>query len=179
MKKFLIIIVVNFLVFTLLSCDSEKNLEEVSNSQNSGSQMPKGYVGSLYKAEPASESMKKPEFTQKESTSNLDEPILEQRNLEDYSGKPRFIEFWSPTCMTCLASKPVVYGLKEDFGEEIDFYSLSTSDYESRDAFMNYGIQAVPTFIIEDSTGKILFRSSGRANNKVFQSRFEEILNTN
>jgi thiol-disulfide isomerase/thioredoxin len=178
MKKLLLIILVNLFFFSVISCNSENNLEEVSSSEKSASKMPKGYVGSLYKAEPASESLKKPEIIKNESD-NIKEPIVEEKKLDDYSGKPRFIEFWSPTCMTCLASKPVVHGLKEDFGEKIDFFSLSTSDNQNRDAFLDYGIRAVPTFIIEDSNGEIIFKSSGRAKNEIFQSRFEEILNTN
>ena len=178
MKKILLLVVVNLFFFSVISCDSGNNLKVESSSEKSVSKMPKGYVGSLYKTEPASESLKKPEIIKNESP-NINELIVEENKLDDYSGKPRFIEFWSPSCMTCLASKPVVYGLKEDFGEKFDFFSLSTSDNQNRDAFLDYGIRAVPTFIIEDSKGEILFRSSGRANNKVFQSRFEEILNTN
>ena len=175
MRKFLIIVVVNILFFSVISCDSE---DKLASSENSDSKMPKGYVGSLYKAEPLSGSLKNPETIKIESD-NINEPIVEEKNLNDFSGKPRFIEFWSPTCMTCLASKPVVHGLKEDFGEEFDFFSLSTSDYQSRDAFLDYGIRAVPTFIIEDSQGEIIFKASGRAKNEVFQATFEEILNTN
>ena len=66
-----------------------------------------------------------------------------------------------------------------NFGGKVDFISLSTSDYESRDVFIEYGIRVVATFIIEDSEGNVLFRSSGKAENRVFQPRLEEVLTSN
>ena len=72
MKKFLLIIFVNLFFFSVISCDSENNLEEVTSSEKSASKVPKGYVGSLYKAEPASESLKKPEIIKNESANILE-----------------------------------------------------------------------------------------------------------
>tara|TARA_B100000029_G_scaffold513989_1_gene615228 strand:- start:1009 stop:1545 length:537 start_codon:yes stop_codon:yes gene_type:complete len=178
MRKLVIILVVNLFFFSGISCGSDNILEEESNSENSVSKIPNGYVGNLYKTESGSESLKKSEIL-KTKSDNIDEVIVEVQKLEDYSGKPRFIEFWSPTCMTCLASKPVVQGLKEDFGKQFDFFSLSTSDKEYRNAFLDYGIRAVPTFIIENGKGEIIFKASGRAKSEVFESTFKEILNTN
>ena len=179
-KRILIIVLINLIMLNLLGCESE-----IKSNQSEGQEMPEGYLGDLYTPVPTS---KDPLIILESQP--LEEQLLystqeirglkgEKGNPQEISGKPRFIEFWSPTCLTCLASKPVVNGLQEDFGGKVDFISLSTSDYESRDVFIEYGIRVVPTFIIEDSEGNVLFRSSGKAENRVFQPRLEEVLTSN
>lgn len=90
--------------------------------------------------------------------------------------KPQFVEFFSPTCLACMISEPVVNGLQEDFGRKIDFVFINVGDEGSRGAIDEYGIKAVPTFIILDRKGKVVFRSSGVARTKVYRPKLEEVL---
>ena len=78
MRKFLIIVVVNILFFSVISCDSE---DKLASSENSDSKMPKGYVGSLYKAEPLSGSLKNPETIKIESDNIVDQQPIYSINI--------------------------------------------------------------------------------------------------
>ena len=88
--------------------------------------------------------------------------------LSQFSGKPVFLEFISPTCSYCLEKTPMVSKLQRRYGDKVVFISIVfgsieaaqdlLQDYEGRawihvvdysgTVFKSYGIKGVPTYII-------------------------------
>ena len=99
----------------------------------------------------------------------------------DVIEKPKFVQFFSSTCLACLVSNPIVEGFEQDFGEELDFIYLNVADNEIRDLIVDLEIRSVPTFIIFDKKGEVFFRSSGIPKSDVFISKLQEVslLDTN
>ena len=56
--------------------------------------------------------------------------------------------------------KPVVDGLEVDYGERVLFVQLDAEN-AGRDAFAAYGLRGHPSFVIIDTTGKVLWKSIG------------------
>ena len=64
--------------------------------------------------------------------------------------------FWSPTCAPCVALKPAVEDLKEEF-PEVEWKSINTHDDKEGFA-QKYGVRFVPTIVFEakNSEGTVI-----------------------
>ncbi|MBX3256613.1 MAG: TlpA family protein disulfide reductase [Chitinophagaceae bacterium] len=98
-------------------------------------------------------------------------------SLYGYRGKLVMLDFWIKSCGPCLASFPYLNELQERFGtDKFQILSINTEDGIEDIAFFynkhkplykmlfkgkmlaeNYGVQAYPTVIILDKTGKIIY----------------------
>ncbi len=56
--------------------------------------------------------------------------------------------------------KPIVDGLKEDYGDRMAFLRLDAEN-EGRDAFTAYALRGHPSFVIIDTEGKVLWKGVG------------------
>lgn len=56
--------------------------------------------------------------------------------------------------------KPIVDGLEEDYGDRMAFLRLDAQN-EGRDAFTAYALRGHPSFVIIDTSGKVLWKSVG------------------
>jgi len=64
--------------------------------------------------------------------------------------------FWSPTCAPCVALKPAVEDLKEEF-PNVNWLSVNTHDDKDGLA-QKYGVKFVPTIVFEtkNSEGNVI-----------------------
>lgn len=64
--------------------------------------------------------------------------------------------FWSPTCAPCVALKPAVQDLKEEF-PEVQWTTINTHDDKEGYA-QKYGVRIVPTIVFEakNSQGTVM-----------------------
>lgn len=64
--------------------------------------------------------------------------------------------FWSPTCAPCVALKPAVEDLKEEF-PEVQWKTINTHEDKERFA-EKYGVRVVPTIVFEakNSQGTVM-----------------------
>ena len=90
--------------------------------------------------------------------------------------KPTVVEFMSPTCMACVASRPTVSAMKEIYGDKVDFIEIDVRDTENQDKVIKYKVRSTPTFIMFDSDGVETFRFSGIAKSRVMQPNIEDII---
>ena len=101
--------------------------------------------------------------------------------LEDFSGKPVFLDFWASWCPPCRASSPYVERLAEKYEGRAYVIGInldnSTSDalrfvreQESSilhlygagtDVASRFGVTGIPSFFILDPDGRIVFGRSG------------------
>ncbi len=90
--------------------------------------------------------------------------------------KPTVVEFMSPTCMACVASKPTVSAMKEIYGDKVDFIEIDIRDPENMEKVTKYKVRSTPTFIMFDSEGKESFRFSGIAKSRIMQPNIDDII---
>lgn len=106
-------------------------------------------------------------------------------SLEDYKGKPVFIEAWSSDCGFCIDSFPAIKEIEETFGESIEVitinmdydvpkakraiqkYDLGFTVLEGDAAFYrDYAIQSFPSYYVIDADGKVLLHKRGMIRNQ-------------
>ncbi len=90
--------------------------------------------------------------------------------------KPTVVQFMSPTCMACVASKPTVSAMKEIYGDKVDFIEIDIRNAENMEKVIKYNVRSTPTFIMFDSKGKESFRFSGIAKSRIMQPNIDDII---
>lgn len=63
--------------------------------------------------------------------------------------------------MTCLAAKPVVNGIEEDLGETAPVIRLDIGSDVGEAAAGRFGVRGVPTTLVLDGAGDVVYRESG------------------
>jgi FKBP-type peptidyl-prolyl cis-trans isomerase 2 len=75
------------------------------------------------------------------------------------SGKPTLAEFGSSTCVPCKQMKPILEKLAVEYKGKLNVVIVEV--YEQRALTQQYGIMAIPTQIVFDSSGKEVTRHMG------------------
>lgn len=75
------------------------------------------------------------------------------------SGKPTIAEFGSGTCIPCKQMKPILEKLAAEYEGKLNVVIVEV--YEQRELTQQYGIMAIPTQIVFDSSGKEVTRHTG------------------
>lgn len=122
-------------------------------------------------------------------------------SLEDYKGKYVYLDIWATWCGPCKAEIPYLKNLEEEFKEgNITFISISVDKPQAYDAWrkmvkeeslsgvqlyadnnfesefiMEYGINAIPRFILLDPEGNIVNANAIRPSNPEISDYFKEL----
>jgi thioredoxin 1 len=75
------------------------------------------------------------------------------------NGKPTLAEFGSSTCIPCKQMKPILEELAVEYKGKLNVVIVEV--YEQRSLTQQYGIMAIPTQIVFDSSGKEITRHIG------------------
>jgi len=75
------------------------------------------------------------------------------------NGKPTLAEFGSSTCIPCKQMKPILEQLTIEYKGKLNVVIVEV--YEQRALTQQYGIMAIPTQIVFDSSGKEVTRHMG------------------
>jgi thioredoxin 1 len=75
------------------------------------------------------------------------------------SGKPTLAEFGSSTCVPCKQMKPILEELAGEYKDKLNVVVVEV--YEQMELTRQYGIMAIPTQIVFDSSGKEIKRHMG------------------
>ena len=73
--------------------------------------------------------------------------------------------------------KPIVHGLEEEYGNDIDFVYVDVDDPETRDIQQQYGRRGQPHFILVGADGEIVTQWFGTVQAMAFEEAFQEVLN--
>jgi thiol-disulfide isomerase/thioredoxin len=113
--------------------------------------------------------------------------------LEDFKGKPVFLEFFSPYCPVCLSMIPKVEQLYEKYRDKIVFVIISYGDVgEVKDiygikpiilvddgkVFAKYGVRSVPKFYILDREHRIIWSGAGKMDIEELELALRSIFKT-
>ncbi|KHE71915.1 co-chaperone YbbN [Halobacillus sp. BBL2006] len=111
----------------------------------------------------------------------LDDPMYQNQITPDKleeeinSGEPTTVYFYSPTCVHCQRTTPVVVPMTQELG--IDMKKLNLLEFES--LWQEYGIEGTPT-IVHYENGEEVARISGEQNVSAFDDFFhQEVLKDN
>jgi len=91
-------------------------------------------------------------------------------------GQPTIVEFMSPSCLACLASKPTMSALEIMFQDEVEFVSINVLQEDSRDEVRKYKVRSTPTFILLNSQGEETFRTSGIAKTRILKPELSKLV---
>jgi len=75
------------------------------------------------------------------------------------NGKPTLAEFGSSTCVPCKQMKPILEKLATEYKGKLNVVIVEV--YEQKELTQQYGIMAIPTQIVFDSSGKEITRHMG------------------
>jgi thiol-disulfide isomerase/thioredoxin len=76
------------------------------------------------------------------------------------SGQPVFVEFFSNSCTLCLASEPNVRNLRSAVDGRAEIVRLNVRDEISLPLMRRYGAFSLPTFVVVDGAGEVIWRQS-------------------
>jgi len=69
----------------------------------------------------------------------------------------------------------VVDGLEQEMGDEVHFARVDINDDRGRSIGRKYGVRRLPTFIVLDAKGKVIYRKNGgRPEADVIRARLAE-----
>ena len=69
--------------------------------------------------------------------------------------------------------EPVVNGLEDIYGSEIEVRRLNANNPEGKSAFQYYGLQGHPSFILLNSDGEVLWQGLGKQPGKILQENID------
>ena len=89
------------------------------------------------------------------------------------SNLPKLWDFWATWCPPCKELKPVIEGLEQEYAGKIEIKSIDV-DVE-KDLASKFKIQAVPTLVFLDKSGKELARIVGAVPKDTLVGRFKSL----
>jgi thiol-disulfide isomerase/thioredoxin len=76
-------------------------------------------------------------------------------------GRGQVIEFSAGWCVPCKKFAPTFEKMKTDFSDKADFITADIDDKAQADLVNKYAVESVPTVIVVDGKGKVIYRHSG------------------
>lgn len=92
---------------------------------------------------------------------------------EAMSDLPKLWDFWATWCPPCKELKPVIEALEQEYAGKIEIKSIDV-DVE-KDLASKFKIQAVPTLVFLDKSGKELARIVGAVPKDTIVGRFKSL----
>ena len=72
--------------------------------------------------------------------------------------------------------QPIVYGLEEEYGEDLTFYSVNANLEPGRTLLRTYGLRGHPSYVIVDPEGKSLWSASGLLSEDLLRTEIRQSL---
>lgn len=73
-------------------------------------------------------------------------------------------------------AKPVVDGLEERIGSQVEFARVDVFDERGQELARRYNVSATPTYLLLDSAGREVYREVGGSPTKAIEERLAALL---
>ncbi len=113
------------------------------------------------------------EAIQKTLAIYVDSAYNYKNNKEGY--KVTFLEFGATGCISCRMMEKVMAEVKEKYSQTVKVRFINVLLPENQDMMKFYGIAAIPTQLLMDSTGKEVFRHTGYYSSDELEKEFQKI----
>jgi thioredoxin 1 len=104
----------------------------------------------------------------------LDSAFNYEKNGEKY--RLTFLEFGATGCISCRMMEKVMNEVKEKYPDKIKVKFINVLLPETQDMMKYFGIAAIPTQVLMDSTGKEVFRHTGYFSTEELENEFQKML---
>lgn len=92
------------------------------------------------------------------------------------NGKPLVMEFSAGWCVPCKVFAPVYEKVKSNFARRAEFQSLDTETAAGEKMADKLGVSGLPTVIIFDKAGKVVFKKSGIMDEKSLSTEISKAI---
>ena len=72
--------------------------------------------------------------------------------------------------------QPIVYGLEEEYGEDLTFDRVNANGEPGRTLLRTYGLRGHPSYVIVDPEGKSLWSASGLLSEDLLRTEIRQSL---
>lgn len=103
----------------------------------------------------------------------LDSAFNYEKNGEKY--RLTFLEFGATGCISCRMMEKVMNEVKEKYPDKIKVKFINVLLPENQDMMKYFGIAAIPTQVLMDSTGKEVFRHTGYYSSVELEKEFQKM----
>lgn len=90
------------------------------------------------------------------------------------TGKPEVLMFTQERCPPCVTADEIVKELEEEMSGKVTFRVIHVEN--DFDTFRKYNVQATPTIVILDGSGKEVYMVSGVPEKEKLKSELEKLL---
>lgn len=75
--------------------------------------------------------------------------------------------------------EPVVDGLENDFGEQVEFRRIDAGTQDGQAAFRAYGLRGHPSYVLINLGGDVVWIGLGEQTGKALKEQIDQILKEN
>lgn len=91
-------------------------------------------------------------------------------------GQPVLLEVQSPFCLGCIAMRPTVDRIEQQWAGRLRVLRVNYPGAEAQHLAERYRLRMVPSFILFDATGREHWRATGQVDETIFHARIAELL---
>jgi thioredoxin len=90
----------------------------------------------------------------------------------DSRSKPVVVELWAPWCGPCLATKPILEALADEYEGRVDFWAINADEHPG--LMSQLGIFGIPTLLVA-LDGEIRHTHAGAQSRESYRRMFEAL----
>ena len=75
-----------------------------------------------------------------------------------------------------MSMEPIVDGLEDDFGEQVEFRRIDAGTDEGQNTFRTYGLRGHPAYVIVDAEGAVLWTGLGEQSRQAMTDQVDQVL---
>lgn len=85
--------------------------------------------------------------------------------------QPTIVEYYNNLCTACSLMKPVVDGLEQDLDGKATVLRIDFLSEIGRSTARQYGVKIIPTILVFDPHGRVIFRQTGAFDSELIKSK--------
>lgn len=78
-----------------------------------------------------------------------------------------------------MSMEPVVDGLEDEFGGQVEFRRIDAATRDGQAAFRAYGLRGHPSYVVVDPSGEVLWIGFGEQPAEALESQISLVLEVN